>query len=106
MKIPVSAVLICQLGLIVLLRGVEARQSSLKWLDKEEYKTLLAENQFSLVVFSANWCPHCQPLVSVVERVQEIVPHGFSLAAGAVDCTKRAEWCSETVGVTGYPCLR
>ena len=82
-------------------------ETKLKWLDKEEYFSLLSTSEYSLVLFSTSWCSHCKDFYPVLERVQEVVPKGHQVAVGVMDCSKRrAEWCSETEAVRGYPALR
>ncbi len=65
-----------------------------------DYKELLASSPVILVEFYATWCPHCQAMMPVVERVREQLDGRAAIAQIDID---KEEAVSDAAGVKSVP---
>lgn len=65
-----------------------------------DYKELLASSPVILVEFYATWCPHCQAMMPVVERVREQLDGRAAIAQIDID---KEEAVSDAAGIKSVP---
>lgn len=65
-----------------------------------DYKELLTSSPVILVEFYATWCPHCQAMMPVVERVREQLDGRAAIAQIDID---KEEAVSDAAGVKSVP---
>ena len=65
-----------------------------------DYKELLTSSPVILVEFYATWCPHCQAMMPVVERVREQLDGRAAIAQIDID---KEEAVSDAAGIKSVP---
>lgn len=65
-----------------------------------DYKELLTSSPVILVEFYATWCPHCQAMMPVVERVREQIDGRAAISQIDID---KEEAVSDAAGVKSVP---
>lgn len=65
-----------------------------------DYKELLTSSPVILVEFYATWCPHCQAMMPVVERVREQIDGRAAIAQIDID---KEEAVSDAAGIKSVP---
>ena len=65
-----------------------------------DYKELLTSSPVILVEFYASWCPHCQAMMPVVDRVRAELDGRAAIAQIDID---KEETVSDAAGVKSVP---
>jgi len=65
-----------------------------------EYKDLISANKVVLVEFFATWCPHCQRMMPVVERLREKLAGRVPVERFDID---KNQSLADSVGVESVP---
>ncbi|KAI8939760.1 hypothetical protein NX059_003503 [Plenodomus lindquistii] len=81
-----------------------ASASDVKQLNKDSFKSFIAENDLVLAEFFAPWCGHCKALAPEYETAATSLKEK-DIKLVKVDCTEEADLCQE-YGVEGYPTLK
>jgi len=74
-------------------------------LTNDNFKSLTAEKEFSVVKFFAPWCGHCKAMAQDWIEAGKSVDDDSDVLVGNVDCTVEKALCSE-MGVRGYPTIK
>ena len=68
----------------------------------------LKNQEPTLIIFYANWCPHCHNphLVEMMKTLGKNLPNKTGINVGAYDCANEDnEDLAQQIGIQGYPTL-